>query len=639
MAADSNPEPEGLRTEELTAVIQEIRDRVRARLPEGTASAGVVLPDLLPILHERDAAEAKVAAIGTVNPRPPGVWNSIVQWAKKLIARLLDWHVRDQADFNRAIVRSLGATLEALNENNCALSALGARDEALGERADALRKALDENREALEALDAGQEALVSRLEALGTSLEALGARLEAQGVRLEARLEALSASAETGATALGARLDARIDDLSTGLETRTAALGTRLDARIEDLSASLETRSDALGGRLDALGARSDARIEDLSASVETRSDALGGRLDALGARVDARIEDLSASAQARATALDARLDGVGGRLDELLELRDIRSHWAQWRVEWERKLDQIERHFFRNVAELHGGFQHRATTLESGLRETINLQHSDFLAALWRGIRETRTELERLIHAELRLIRQRAALPQIASPAAVFSPAPAAAPPIDWLHFASRFRGSEEYVRERQRFYLPHFEGCRQVLDLGCGRGEFLELLEEEEIPARGIDLSTESVALCRAKGLDAEVADLFSYLDALPDGALDGIFCAQVIEHLPPARLPEMLRLSAAKLAPGGVLAVETPNPECLAILTSHFYLDPTHHHPVPPLLLAFYLEECGMGGLQTHRFAPAAETMPALNSLPAEFREAFFGSLDYAVLGRKL
>jgi len=485
--AESSPDRDGAMTEELTAVIQEIRDRVRARYPEGTAGAGAVLPDLLPILHERDAAEAKVAAIGTVNPRPGGALNSLIQSVKKLVARLLDWHVRDQVEFNRALVRSLGAVLDALNENNRALSALGARDEAL-------LKSLDETRQALEALGAGHEAMVSRLEA-------------------------------------------------------------------------------------------------------------------------------------------------VGARLEELLEVRDIRSHWAQWRVEWERKLDQLERHFFRNVAELNGAFQHRATMLESNLNETTRLQHSDFLAALWKGIRETRTELERLIHAELRLVRQRAVLPQLAPPAAATSRTPAAGPPIDWLHFAARFRGSEEYVRERQRFYLPHFKGCRQVLDLGCGRGEFLELLQEEEIPVRGIDLSAECVALCRAKGLDAEVADLFSYLDALTDGALDGIFCAQVIEHLPPASLPEMLRLAAAKLAPGGLLAVETPNPECLAILTSHFYLDPTHHHPIPPLLLSFYLEESGMGELEIHRFAPAAESMPALNLLPAEFREAFFGALDYAVLGRRL
>jgi O-antigen chain-terminating methyltransferase len=98
-------------------------------------------------------------------------------------------------------------------------------------------------------------------------------------------------------------------------------------------------------------------------------------------------------------------------------------------------------------------------------------------------------------------------------------------------------------------------------------------------------------------------------------------------------------MLRLAAAKLAPGGLLAVETPNPECLAILASHFYLDPTHQHPVPALLLSFYLEEFGFGELQTHRLTPAVDTMPALSSLPPDFRDAFFGALDYAILAKKL
>ena len=502
MAADPKPGREAAATEELTAVIQEIRERVRARYPQGTAGAGVVLPDLLPILHERDAAEAKVAAIGSVNPRPPGLANSLVQSAKKFVARLLDWHVRDQIEFNRAMARSLGAVLDALNENNNALRALGARDEALATRADQLDRALGEFRSAIESLGAGQEALTARIDAL------------------------------------------------------------------------------------------------------------------------------------------HARLDTVAGRMDDLLEVRDIRAHWTQWRVEWERKLDTIERHFFRNVAELHGAFQHRATVLETSLRDTAKLQHTDFLAALWSGIRETRTELERLIHSELRLVRQRAALtPPAPLPAGGAIAAQPAAPPVDWTQFALRFRGGEDYVREKQRAYVPSFAACRQVLDIGCGRGEFLELLEEAQIPARGIDLDPESVALCLSKGLHAEIADIFSYLGALPDGAIDGIFCAQVIEHLPPARLPEMLRLAAAKLAPGGVVAFETPNPECLAILSSHFYLDPTHHHPVPPLLLAFYLEEFGIGELETRRLTPAAETMPSLHSLPEDFRNAFFGALDYAILGKKL
>ena len=175
-------------------------------------------------------------------------------------------------------------------------------------------------------------------------------------------------------------------------------------------------------------------------------------------------------------------------------------------------------------------------------------------------------------------------------------------------------------------------------MLDIGCGRGEFLEMMRDAYIPAQGIELSAESVALCRHKGLNVEAADLFSYL-AQPDGSFDGIFCGQVVEHLPPERLPEMIRLAATCLATNGVIAIETPNPECLAIFATHFYLDPTHTRPVPHPLLTFYLEEFGVGAITVRKLSPAAETMPALAELPAAFREAFFGRLDYAVIGRKL
>ena len=450
---------------ELIAILREVRERVRARHPESSAGS-VALPDLLPLVHARDAALGKVAAIGTVNPRPGGLVNTLVQGWKKFLARVLDWHVREQVEFNRRVLACVDAAAESLAETRRALS------------------------------------------------------------EIAGRLEAVEQTGE---------------------------------------------------------------------------------------------------------------------------ELKDIRNHWAEWRTEWERKLQQNEIRFLRSVAELEGSFQHRVTTMDTNYREMVRGQHQEFTAAmerhggeiqrrLWADLERIRLEYERLIYSELKTIRQRAALRK---PEEEPSPAPAAAPrpAFDYGRFAERFRGTEEYVKAGQAIYEPYFRGRRNVLDLGCGRGEFLELMKSIGVPARGIDLSEESVALCRHKGLEAETADLFEYLGSLPEASLDGIFCSQVVEHLPPERLPEMIRLAASRLERNGAIAIETPNPECLAIFATHFYLDPTHQRPVPHPLLAFYLEEFGFGNVEVRRLSPAVESMPSLGSLPEDFRETFFGGLDYAILAKKL
>ena len=108
--------------EELTAAIREVQERVRSRVPQGSLGLnGVTAADLMPLVHARDAAEAKVAAIGTVNPRPPGLKNTIIQRFKRFVSRALDWHVREQVEFNRATMACVQATLEALTERDSAV--------------------------------------------------------------------------------------------------------------------------------------------------------------------------------------------------------------------------------------------------------------------------------------------------------------------------------------------------------------------------------------------------------------------------------------------------------------------------------------------------------------------------------------
>ncbi len=501
MAAPSEAD---LKTEELIAIIREIRDRVRARYPDGVV-AGVAVPDLMPLVHARDAAGAKAAAIGSVNPRPPGLVNNAVQAVKRTVARLLDWHVRDQVEFNRAVVGALDAALESLND----------------------------------------------LKRIALQLNA--AQMENTAVARQ--------------------------------HTEMVAENNRLFA----------------------------------------------DSLEATKRWVEARI----AEADARAAEMAK-------------DLGDLRAHWAEWRPGFEHKLAQTEAEYLKSVAEMQAMYQHKLASIETSCRDLLTLKFEKAIFEIqqrtWNDIERIRAEVDRIVHTELKLVRQRAMLagtaPAAAPPhATIETPAAPEIPHFDYIRFEERFRGSEEDVRERQRFYVPWFRDAKTVLDVGCGRGEFLELMREAGIPASGIDSNPELAGLCRAKGLEAEHADLFAYLAGLADGSLGGIFCAQVVEHIPPGRLPDMIRLAAAKLAQDGVLAIETPNPECLAIFASHFYLDPTHQRPVPAPLLIFHLEECGMGKIRLHKLSPALDSMPALASLPEEMREAFFGGLDYAVIARKL
>lgn len=453
--------------EELSAAIrgvqERVQERVRTRVAQGPGLNGATANELMALLHARDAAEAKVAAIGTVNPRLPGFKNNLIQSFKRMVARALDWHVREQVEFNRAAMACIQATLEALT------------------------------------------------------------------------------------------------DVSRGL--------TALSAYQEELRAKSEDRH----------------------------------------------------------------------------------SGFEQWRAGFEELRNTSEIRMLRTVAELQSAYNLRASLIDQSFRDSVRRQHDDFTVEmdrraleiqtrLWQDMEKVKAEYDRLIHTELRLLRQRQ------TPVAATVPSPVAAVQenldIDWMRFAEQFRGSENRIREQQKLYIARFAGASGViLDIGCGRGEFLEAAKAANLPARGIDLNQECIELCRSKGLDVEQADMFAYLESLADGSLGGAYCAQVVEHLPPAALLRLTKLLSQKLRLGALVAIETPNPECLAIFATHFYIDPTHTRPVPAPLLRFYLQEAGLGSVQIERLAPAVESMPALAELPAAFRDSFFGGLDYAIFARKL
>jgi glycosyltransferase involved in cell wall biosynthesis/SAM-dependent methyltransferase len=161
---------------------------------------------------------------------------------------------------------------------------------------------------------------------------------------------------------------------------------------------------------------------------------------------------------------------------------------------------------------------------------------------------------------------------------------------------FEDLFRGSEQMIRDRQRVYLDLVADRGPVLDAGCGRGEFLDLLDERGIEYQGVDLDPDMVDRCREKGHEnVEQADLLEVLERTPPGSLGAIFSAQVIEQLEPEQLQRFLELGLSRLRPGGLLIAETVNPHSAAALKA-FWVDPTHMHPLfPETMLAL----CALSG----------------------------------------
>jgi len=167
-----------------------------------------------------------------------------------------------------------------------------------------------------------------------------------------------------------------------------------------------------------------------------------------------------------------------------------------------------------------------------------------------------------------------------------------------DWRYagFENRYRGSEQEIKKQQASYVSYFKKGGKVLDLGCGRGEFIEILEENGIEAEGIDINGQMIEICRDKGLNCQKADILKKLAEYEDGTLGGIFSSQVIEHLSPSYLRRMIELAYFKLSPASHIVLETINSASVFSLVQIYFLDLSHQKPVHPQTLKFLLESTG-------------------------------------------
>ena len=279
-------------------------------------------------------------------------------------------------------------------------------------------------------------------------------------------------------------------------------------------------------------------------------------------------------------------------------------------------------------------------------------------IGSLQQAAQSLKREVSRLLESGV-VVQPVAAAPQGATTAGPERSRAVAANQLDaldshkYVGFEDQFRGSSGDIRQRVSEYLPFFKDARDVLDIGCGRGEFLALLREQGVPARGIDINGSMVDVCRQQGLDVAEADALTYLRAQPDGSLGGLFAAQVVEHLEPRYLTALLDAAFDKLRPGSTIVLETINPACWFAFFESYIRDITHVRPIHPDTLSYLLIATGFQHVdiryrapypehdKLQRLAPQASLGDAVDTLNANverINRLLFTWLDYAAIGRR-
>ena len=208
---------------------------------------------------------------------------------------------------------------------------------------------------------------------------------------------------------------------------------------------------------------------------------------------------------------------------------------------------------------------------------------------------------------------------------------------------FEERYRGTRALIQGRLRVYLPYIQPLRQLYpphpaatDLGCGRGEWLELLQSEGFAAQGVDLDEGMLAACRARGLPALHGDALGHLHSLADASQALVCGFHIVEHIAFEDLQTLVTEALRVLKPGGLLILETPNPENIVVGSNSFYLDPTHQRPLPPKLLSFLPEHYGYARTKVLRLQEESQLASRQH---IQLIDVLAGvSPDYAVVAQK-
>ena len=381
-----------------------------------------------------------------------------------------------------------------------------------------------------------------------------------------------------------------------------------------------------LGQLLNNLSAQIDARLS----SGETAQAAIAGRLELVEHESLHQLQQWQQGAAEQLQHLDTVLQSINtaqNALHESVSKQGASGAWATARlVELQAAMDEQRAILVAQQARI-GAYETEASEQREALAADLNWQKGQLVAHGAALAQINRAE-------ELREEKDRALDPL-------------------YVAFEERFRGSRDLIRERA---LPYMDIVRSagagtyeapVLDLGCGRGDWLDILREHSLIARGVDSNRVFLDICRGRGLEVIEGDVLKVLRDLDDASVGAITGMHIAEHLPFEVLVALLDEAKRVLRLGGVLALETPNPENLWVASHWFYMDPTHRNPLPPEALKWMVEARGFADVRIERWTVARE-LPAPPLLDPETAGAasvnvllaqLHAAPDYAIIASRL
>jgi O-antigen chain-terminating methyltransferase len=497
----------------------------------------------------------------------------------------------------------------------------------------------------------------SRLDAVVHSLNAKIEVLDQTKINCDAAYASISEAKARTEGAWSRLLDAAVHSFNAKIEVLDQSKINR-DAVYASISEADVRTEGAWSRRLDAAVHSLNAKLEVLDQSKINRDAAYASVTDAearIGAALNSLNEILQAIAQGKAdrVAFEATQADMRTAIDGLRTETDHRLNEAVNGLNG--KLDSLAQlKIDRNVLQAES-----RTSLEEARRQAQEALHLALapIEARTSDIKRNLLDQERRLGLFLEEARKR--LPKPLSTSQIANLVAEDDHLLDAMYasFEDMFRGTREDIKDRGRIYLPYIRAAKvdlssaPVIDLGCGRGEWLELLRDEEIISHGVDINRVFLEACRATTLDVKESDAVTFLRKLKPSSVAVVTSFHLIEHLPLKTVIALLDESLRVLKPGGLIILETPNPENLEVGGCNFYTDPTHRNPLPPLLTQALVELRGFvrpvivrrdqEKIRLHVPPLISVDQPiarSINPIVELMRDHFYVSPDYAVVATK-